>query len=106
LVVSGQKMFPLGLSDPPPFGNAAPGRNDAWTEVASAGANFIRTGRSDWSLQQIDQQVAEERMRMDHAGAHHLLCWPRLTEAAANLPTVANSPVEQLLVRIVNGLKD
>jgi hypothetical protein len=106
LVVNGQKFFPLGLSDPPPLGNAAPGGNDAWAEIASAGANFIRTGRSDWSLAQIDQQVAQERLRMDHAGAHHLLCWPRLTEAAANLPTTANSVAEQLLVRIVNGLKD
>jgi hypothetical protein len=106
LVVNGQKLFPLGLSEAPPFGSAAPGGNDAWTEISSAGANFIRSGRSDWSLGQIDQQIAQERTRMDHAGAHHLLCWPRLTEAAGNLPTTANSPAEQLLVRIVNGLKD
>jgi hypothetical protein len=106
LIVNGQKFFPLGVSDPPPLGSAAPGGNDAWAEIASAGANFIRSGRSDWSLAQIDQQVAQERVRMDHAGAHHLLCWPRLTEAAGNLPTTANSPAEQLLVRIVNGLKD
>lgn len=64
LVVNGQKFFPLGLSDPPPLGNAAPGGNDAWAEIASAGANFIRTGRSDWSLAQIDPQVAQERLRM------------------------------------------
>jgi len=106
LVVNGQKLFPLGLSEPPPLGSGAPGGNDAWAEIASAGANFIRTGRSDWSLQQVDQQLGQERIRMDHAGAHHLLCWPRLTEAAANLPTTPNSPAEQLLVRIVNGLKD
>jgi hypothetical protein len=106
LVVNGQKVFPLGLSDPPPLGSAAPGGNDAWAEVASAGANFIRTGRNDWSLQQIDQQLAQERVRMDHAGAHHLLSWPRLTEAAGNLPTTPNSAPEQLLVRLVNGLKD
>jgi hypothetical protein len=106
LIVNGQKVFPLGLSEPPPFNGVAPGGNDAWTEIASAGANFIRSGRNDWSLVQIDQQLAQERARMDHAGAHHLLCWPRLTEAAANLPTTPNSPAEQLLTRIVNGLKD
>jgi hypothetical protein len=106
LVVNGQKFFPLGVSDPPPLGSAAPGGNDAWAEIASAGTNFIRSGRNDWSLAQVDQQVAQERIRMDHAGAHHLLCWPRLTEAAANLPTTPNSPAEQLLVKIVNGLKD
>ena len=106
LVVNGQKLFPLGLSDPPPLGGAAPGGNDAWAEIASAGANFIRSGRSDWNLQQLDQQIAQERARLDQAGAHHLLCWPRLTDAAGNLPTTPNSPAEQLLVRIVNGLKD
>jgi hypothetical protein len=106
LVVNGQKLFPLGFSDPPPLGGAGPGGNDAWAEIASVGANFIRTGRSDWTLQQVDQQVDQERVRMDHAGAHHLLCWPRLTEAAGNLPTTTNSPAEQLLVRIVNGLKN
>src|ERR687887_1702645 len=106
LVVNGQKIFPLGLSEAPPFGTTAPGGNDAWAEVASAGANFMRTGRNDWSLQQVDNQIAAERDRMDHAGAHNLLCWPRLTEAAGNLPTTANSTAEQLLVRIVNGLKD
>lgn len=106
LVVNGQKFFPLGLSDPPPLGSAAPGGNDAWAEIASAGATVIRSGRSDWRLAQVDQQVAQERLRMDQAGAHHLFCWPRLTEAAANLPASANSVAEQLLVRIVNGLKD
>jgi hypothetical protein len=106
LIVNGQKLFPLGLSEPPPLGGAAPGGNDSWAEIASAGANFIRTGRSDWNLQQIDQQVGQERTRMDQAGAHQLLCWPRLTEAAGSLPTTPNSPNEQLLVRVVNGLKD
>ena len=106
LVVNGQKVFPLGLSDPPPLGGTAPGGNDAWAEIASAGANFIRSGRANWNLQQIDEQIAQERTRMDHAGAHHLLCWPRLAEAAANLPTTPNSTQEQLLIRIANGLKD
>jgi hypothetical protein len=105
LVVNGQKIFPLGLSGPPPLGSAAPGGNDAWAELASAGANFIRTGRSDWNIQQIDQQLAEELRRLDQAGAHQLLCWPRLADAAGNLPTTPNSTQEQLLDRIVNGLE-
>ena len=106
LVVNGQKVFPFGLSDPPPLGGTAPGGNDAWAEIASAGANFIRSGRADWNLQQIDQQIAQERTRMDQAGAHHLLCWPRLGEAAGNLPTTPNSENEQVLARIAGGLKD
>jgi hypothetical protein len=106
LVVNGHKAFPLGLSEAPPLGGTAPGSNDAWAEIASAGANLIRSGRPDWSLSQIDQQLAQERARMDQAGAHQLLCWPRLGETAGNLPTTQNSANEQLLVRIVDGLKD
>jgi len=106
LVVNGHKVFPLGLSEAPPLGGTAPGGNDAWAEIASASANLIRSGRSDWSLPQIDAQIAQERARMDAAGAHQLLCWTRLGDTAGNLPTTANSPNEQLLVKIVNGLKD
>jgi hypothetical protein len=105
LVVNGRKVFPLGLSGPPLLGSIAPGGNDAWAEIADGGANFIRTGRADWSLQQIDQQLVQERARMDQAGARQLLCWPRLGETAGNLPTTPGSANEQLLVRIVNGLK-
>jgi hypothetical protein len=105
LVVDGQKVFPLGLSGPPPQGSIAPDGTEAWTEVAGAGVNFIRTGRADWSLAQVDQQLDQERARMDQAAARNLLCWPRLGESAGNLPTTQNSTNEQLLVRIVNGLK-
>jgi hypothetical protein len=105
LVVNGQKTFPLGLSEAPPLGGTAPAGNDAWAEIASAGANLIRSG-TNWSLPQVDQQLTQERVRMDQAGAHHLLCWTRLGETAGNLPTTANSANEQLLVRLVNGLKD
>ena len=63
LVVNGQTVFPLGLSEPPPFGSTAPGGNDAWTEIASAGANLIRSGRNDWNLGQIDAQVAQEKAK-------------------------------------------
>ena len=106
LVIDGEKVFPLGVSDPPPLGSQEPGGHDAWAEIATAGVNFIRTGRNDWNLRQIDQQLAQERARMDAAAARHLHCWPRLAEAA-NLPPPSASPSvdEQLLVRIVDGLK-
>ncbi len=106
LVIDGQKVFPLGLSDPPPVDAATPEGHGAWAEFAAAGVNFIRSGRSDWNLQQIDQQLAQEQARMDAAGAHHLHTWARLADTAGNLPATPNSVNEQLLVRIVNGLKD
>ena len=57
LLVEGRKVFPLVLSDGPPLGAKAPSGNDAFAEVAAGGANFIRVGRPDWSLESLDQQV-------------------------------------------------
>src|SRR5439155_12399044 len=76
LVIDGSKVFPIGLSDGPPLGGKTRDGKDAWAEVASAGANFIRSGFRDWNLQQIDGQLAAERARMDAARGHGLHCWP------------------------------
>src|SRR5438309_5206112 len=104
LVIGGAKVFPLGLSEAPAFdGQTRDGRN-AWSEIASAGVNFVRSGLHDWSLAQIDAQIAAERARMDAAAAHHLYCWPRLGNAG-NLPAAPGSAEEQLLVKIATGLK-
>ena len=107
IVIDGQKVFPTGLSEAPPLGGKTPDGRDAWAEVASAGANFVRSGFRDWSLAQIDSQIATERGRMDAAAAHGMYCWPRLGNAG-DLPTATGgqpSVPEQLLVRIANGLK-
>jgi hypothetical protein len=104
LVIGGAKVFPVGLSEAPASdGLTRDGRN-AWAEVSSAGVNFVRSGLRDWSLAQIDAQIAAERARMDAAGTHGMYCWPRLGNAG-NLPAAAGSVEEQLLLRIGNGLK-
>jgi hypothetical protein len=104
LVVNGQKVFPIGLSEAPqPDGQTPDGRN-AWAEIAGAGVNFVRSGFREWNLQQIDAQIAAERGRMDSAASHGMFCWPRLGNAG-NLPAAQGSVEEQLLVRIANGLK-
>ncbi len=108
LVIDGQKVFPIGLSEAPPLGGKTRDGRDAWAEVASAGANFVRTGLREWNLQQIDNQIAAERARMDAAAAHGLYCWPRLGNAGNLPPPAADgqpSVNEQLLVKIANGLK-
>jgi hypothetical protein len=113
LLLDGERVFPLILSDPPPLGGKTPDGSDAWTEIANGGlgANFIRSGRTiakPWVLTQIDNQIAEERQRMDAAHDHGLHCWLRLVNAA-NLPAAASGAVsepEQLLVKITSGLKD
>jgi hypothetical protein len=108
LVIDGRKVFPIGLSEAPPLGGKTPDGKDAWAEVSSAGANFVRSGLRDWNLQQIDNQIAGERARMDAAAAHGLFTWPRLGNAG-NLPPPATggspSVNEQLLVKIANGIK-
>ena len=104
LVIGGSKVFPIGLSEAPkPEGQTQDGRN-AWAEIADAGVNFIRSGLREWSLQQIDAQIAAERARMDTAVSHGLFTWPRLGNAG-NLPTTAGSTEEQTLVKLANGLK-
>ena len=45
LRIGGTKVFPLGLSNPPPLGGTTPGGKDGLKEVADAGASFLRTGR-------------------------------------------------------------
>jgi hypothetical protein len=104
LVIAGRKVFPIGLSEAPPAGGKTRDGTDAWAEVASAGVNFIRSGLRDWNLQQIDNQIAAERSRMDTAAAHGLYTWPRLGNAG-NLPTGQGSVEEQLVVKIAQGLR-
>ena len=104
LVIGGAKVFVIGLSEAPaPDGQTRDGHN-AWAEIAGAGVNLVRSGLHDWSLAQIDAQIAAERARMDAAAAHHMYCWPRLGNAG-NLPTTPGSIAEQLLVKIAGGLK-
>jgi hypothetical protein len=52
LVIDGQEVFPIGLSEAPPLGGKTRDGRDAWAEVASGGVNFVRTGLRDWGLQQ------------------------------------------------------
>jgi hypothetical protein len=104
VVIDGQKVFPIGLSEAPaPDGQTPDGRN-AWAEIADAGVNFIRSGFREWSLQQIDAQIAAESARIEAAASHGMFCWTRLGNAG-NLPAATGSVEEQLLVRIANGLK-
>jgi hypothetical protein len=103
LLVGGNRLFPIVLSNPPPPGGTAPSGRNALAEVAASGVNFIRTGIADWSAAQIDQQIAAEQAVLGQAQAHGLLCWLWLG-ALTNLPVAAGSANEQLLTKIVNAL--
>ena len=105
LLVEGRKVFPLVLSNGPPVGAKAPGGKDALAEVAAAGAGFIRVGRSDWSLESIERQIAAEREVLDAAAAHGLHCWLQLGNVS-DLSARTLAANEQLLTGIVGELKD
>jgi hypothetical protein len=103
LQVDGQKVFPIGLSDPPPHDALAPSGQPAFQELANAGAGMIRTGTPDWALVRINHQIAAEKAIQDAAAAHGLHCWMRLGPVA-NLPGAAANA--QLLAKIVAAFKD
>jgi hypothetical protein len=105
LVLEGRKVFPLVLSNGPPSGAKAPSGGGAFAEIAAGGANFIRVGRPNWSLESIDEQIAEEREVLDAAAAHGLHCWLQLGNVP-DLPARALSANKQLLPKIVRQLKD
>jgi hypothetical protein len=104
LVVGGQKVFPLGVSLPPPVAGKTPDGKDAWKELKDGGVSFVRTGRANWDAGQIDTQIAAEQKLEDAAAAHGLLAWLWLGNLP-NLPTTAGSPRELLLTQVVNAFK-
>lgn len=101
LTIDGAKVFPIALAQPPPVGGKTPTNTDAWSEVANAGVNFVRTAAISWSAAQIDAQIAAEKQVLDAAAAHGLHAWLQLGSVA----DLANPANEQLLLQIVNGLK-
>ena len=105
LVLEGRKHFPIVLSEGPPLGAKAPSGEDAFAELAAGGASFIRVGRSVWSPQSIDQQIAAEREVLDELAAHGLHAWLQLGNVP-DLPARELAAKKQLLTQIVGQLKD
>jgi hypothetical protein len=109
LRIGGAKRFPLGLSNPPPLGGRAPSGKDGLQEVADAGVSVIRTGRGDWSLGRLAEQLEEERNLLDAAAATGLNAWlylgdmPDLPARAAGQQASAR---EQMLNRIGGAFRD
>jgi hypothetical protein len=104
LVIDGQKVFPLGLSSPPPLGGKTPEGADALGEIAAGGANFLRIGFQEWSPAGLGPQLAEVQGRLEAAQTHGLRCWLWLGEQAT-LPSQAGSENEQIVRRIVEQVR-
>jgi hypothetical protein len=110
LRIGGAKVFPLGLSNPPPPGGQNPGGEDGLKALAASGVSFLRTGRGDWSVGGLAEQLAAERARLDAAATHGLHCWLYLGDVP-DLPARAAagsqaSTREQVLSSIAATFKD
>ncbi|MBM3677586.1 MAG: hypothetical protein FJW96_06850, partial [Actinobacteria bacterium] len=104
LRVGGRKVFPLGVTLPPPPGSNAPSGKPALVELADAGVNMMRTGRGDWSAVLLDGQLAQERLLLDAGAASGIFSWFWLGNLG-NLPATSGSPTELLLTEVVNAFK-
>jgi hypothetical protein len=105
LVVAGQKVFPIVLSNGPPLGAKTPAGEDALAVLAAGGASFVRVGEADWNAGTVDQQIAAVREVLDAAAAHGLHCWLQLGDVP-DLSARGLAAKEQLLTQIVGQLKD
>jgi hypothetical protein len=109
LRVGGVKTFPLGLSNPPPPGGRTPDGRDGLAEVAEAGISVVRTGRGDWSLGRLEEQIAEERGRLDAIAAAGLQAWLYLGDVPdlpARTAGQQASAREQMLAAIGTRFRD
>jgi hypothetical protein len=104
LVVGGEKLFPIGLSNPPPADSKTPAGRNGLEEVAVNGVNFVRTGIEGWSVEFADGQIAVQKELHRAAAQHGLKCWLWLGDTP-DLPTTANSDNERLMTKIVNAFK-
>jgi hypothetical protein len=99
LLVGGEHVFPIGLSDPPPLGSTAPDSGlNAWAEIARAGVSFVRN-YTVWSATGVDEQLIAVAQQLDAAPAHGLQVWLALAGADNDLSR------QSLLDRVVNTFK-
>ena len=98
LLINGRPVFPLGLSDPPPLGSTAPNGRDAWAEIASAGANFVRN-YTIWKDVGLDEQLIAAGAELDAAPGHGLQLWLALAGVDNDLTH------QSLLDQILNTFK-
>jgi len=97
LLVGGKRVFPLGLSDPPPVNSKAPNGKPAWAEIASAGANFGRD-YTVWTVPDAAEQLLELGERLEAAREHGLQMWVALAG-------INNLSRKSLLNKVVNTIK-
>src|SRR5262249_38506265 len=75
LLAGGKRVFPLGLSNPPPVASTAPDSGlAAWAEIAAAGVTFVRN-YTVWRAAGIEEQLLSVAQELDAAPPHGLQLW-------------------------------
>jgi hypothetical protein len=100
LLIGGERVFPIGLSDPPPLGSTVTETGaDAWDEIAAAGVTHVRN-YTEWDAGSLDEQLQAVSDELDAATSYGLQLWLGLAGVATDLTNVA------LLQQIVDTFKD
>jgi hypothetical protein len=84
LLVNGKRVFPIGLSDPPPLDGLTPSGVPAWPEIASAGVSFVRN-YTLWTAAGLAEQLISVLQELDAASKHGLQVWVGLAGLDDNL---------------------
>ncbi len=103
-VLDGKKIFPIGFTMPPPVNGITPDRTNAFQELKSAGANFLRTGA--WDEKWSRQVIAKEQSYEDAAARHGLHCLVFLRELTEVKSTTGGKKTETMLREVVNQFKN
>jgi hypothetical protein len=99
LLVAGRRVFPIGLSDPPPVDSTAPGTGrPAWEEIAQGGVTFVRN-YTTWTAAGAAEQLLAVLHELGAAVEHGLQLWLALAGVDNDLSK------QSLLDRIVNEVK-
>jgi len=77
LLVNGRRVFPIGLSDPPPVSGVTPDGRAAWAEIAAAGVTFVRN-YTVWTAAAAAEQIISLEQELDAATTHGLQVWAGL----------------------------
>ena len=99
LLIAGQPVFPIGLSDPPPVDSTALNSGlNAWAEIAGAGVSFLRN-YTVWTAVGVGEQILSVAQELDAAPNHGLQLWIGLAGVDNDLTHVT------VLDQIVNAFK-
>ena len=98
LLVNGRRVFPIGLSDPPPITGVTPSGAQAWAEIAGAGVTFVRN-YTVWTAAGAAEQMISLEQELDAAAGHGLQVWVGLAGVDNDLSRKA------LLTQIVAALQ-